>query len=623
MTEAPVTEAPVTEAPVEETEAPAEETEEPAEETEEPAVETEAPVEETEEPAAETEAPAEETEEPVVETEVPVEETEEPTAETEAPAEETEEPAAETETPAEETEEPAEDAEYNKEETENESSEEVTPEEEKKEEESEEDTEVYNKENEDEENAETVTDEESEASEEVNEEEENEEETAEEGEEFEEEAEDEENDEEESEEETEVVEEEIEEEAEPITDEQLIELGYRKVRIQNRNGADVYVVTATSVDVIGHLDYEAEIWIMDIAAEGWAQIYTDEDEAHHFIKLAEIEKQEITEDDLIEMGYRKIQIQNKNGTNVYASAEEDAVVTGTIEFESEIWIKDAEAEGWAQIFTEDEEAEKFIKIAEIEAQEITEEELIELGYRKIQIMNANGTDVYEAAKEDAAVIEHLDPETEIWVKDIETEGWAQIYTAEDETEKFILLAETEKQPYTDEEMLEMGYIKAYVCYDVGANVYAGLSENEGPIDHLDVGKEIWVKLVDGESRAAIINQENTEEEEILGYISLVDIIATMKPEGIEDLPTREIVIHSSLDGTILNKIFVGTEITLTTELINFNEDDNYVVKWQYSEDGEDYFDIEDAEELDFTYVVDKTNGNYIWKVIVKLIAPEE
>ena len=385
----------------------------------------------------------------------------------------------------------------------------------------------------------------------------------------------------------------------------------------------MYVVTATSVDVIGHLDYEAEIWIMDIAAEGWAQIYTDEDEAHHFIKLAEIEKQELTEDDLIEMGYRKVQIQNKNGTNVYASAEDDAAVTGTIDFESEIWIKDAEAEGWAQIFTEDEEAEKFIKLTEIEAQEITEEELIELGYRKIQIMNANGTDVYEAAKEDAAVIEHLDPDTEIWVKDIEAEGWAQIYTAADEAEKFILLAETEKQPYTDEELLEMGYLKVYVCYNIGANIYAGLGEEEIPIDHLDASTELWVKLVDDATRAAIINTENMDEEEILGYISLVDIIVTKKPEGIGDLPTREIVIHSPLDDTELLVVYVGVDITLTIEMINFNEDDHYIVRWQYSADGEEFVDIPDANELEYTYITDKENGNYIWKAIVELVAAEE
>ena len=573
---------------------------------------TEAPVEETEAPAEETEAPAEETEAPVTEapveeTEAPAEEIEEPAAETEAP--ETEAPAEETEAPAEETEEPAEDAAYNKEEKDNESSEEVTPEEDEKEEKSEEETEVQNEPEEDKENAETVTDEESEASKEVNEGEENGEETAEESEDSEEEAEEEENGEEET-----------EEEAESITDEQLIELGYRKVQIQNKNGADVYEVTATSVEVIGHLNYEAEIWIKDIAAEGWAQIYTAEDEAHQFIKLAEIEKQAITEDDLIEMGYRKVQIQNKNGTNVYDAANEDAAVIGAVGFESEIWIKDAETEGWAQIFTEDEEAEKFIKLAEIENQEITDEELIELGYRKIQIKNANGTDVYDAANEEATVIEHLDPEAEIWVKDVEAEGWAQIYTAEDETEKFVLIAETEKQPYTDEEMLEMGYVKVYVAIDIGANVYNGLGENLEAADHLDVNTELWVRIIENAERAEIIDPVELEG---LGYINLVDIIATMKPEGMENLPTRQIVIHDVFKEFGMNVIFIGTEVPYELELINFMEDDHYEVQWLYSTDGEEFIEIPDANELTFTYVADAENTSYFWKAIVKLVTLTE
>ena len=372
--------------------------------------------------------------------------------------------------------------------------------------------------------------------------------------------------------------------------------------------------------MIGHLEYGEEIWIKDIAAEGWAQIYTTEDEAHHFIKLAEIEKQAITEDDLIEMGYRKVQIQNKNGTNVYDAANEDAAVTGTIDFESEIWIKDAEAEGWAQIFTEDEEAEKFIKLAEIENQEITDEELIELGYRKIQIKNANGTDVYDAANEDATVIEHLEPETEIWVKDVEAEGWAQIYTAEDETEKFVLIAETEKQPHTDEEMLELGYVKVYVAIDIGANVYNGLGENLEAVDHLDVNTELWVRIIENADRAQIIDPVELEG---LGYINLVDIIATMKPEGMENLPTRQIVIHDVFKEFGMNVIFIGTEVPYELELINFMEDDHYEVQWFYSTDGEEFIEIPDANDLTFTYVADAENTSYFWKAIVKLVTLTE
>ena len=91
----------------------------------------------------------------------------------------------------------------------------------------------------------------------------------------------------------------------------------------------------------------------------------------------------------------------------------------------------------------------------------------------------------------------------------------------------------------------------------------------------------------------------------------------------EDLPTRELAIHSCLDDGTITKLFVGADIELSTELINFREDDQYEVSWQYSADGEEYIDIPDANELNYTYTVDMENGNYIWKVIVKLVTANE
>ena len=319
------------------------------------------------------------------------------------------------------------------------------------------------------------------------------------------------------------------------------------------------------------------------------------------------------------MGYRKVQILNKNGANIYEAAAEDAAVAGTIDFENEIWIKDLETEGWARIFTED-EAEQIIKLDEIAEQAITDEELEELGYRKVQVLNANGTDVHEAAAEDAAVIEHIDFESEIWIKDIETEGWAQIYTEEEEPEKFILLAEIEKQPHTDEEMLEMGYVKVYVAIDIGANIYNGLGEHEEAADHLDLNTELWVRIIENEERAQIIDPVELEGT---GYINLVDIIAILKPEGMENLPTREIVLHDVFKEFGMDVIFVGTKVPYELELINFMEDDHYEVQWLYSIDGEEFIEIPDANELTFSYIADTENTSYFWKAIVKLVTLTE
>ena len=426
-----------------------------------------------------------------------------------------------------------------------------------------------------------------------------------------------------TEEETEEKPEEEAAEAEPLTEEQLIELGYRKVQILNNNGADIYA--GIDAEVIGHADFDSELWIKDNEAEGWAEIYTEKDpeaeeEIRQFIKLAEIEKQPLTEEEIEALGYRKVQILNQNGTDIYDSTEEEAAVISHVDFESELWIKDIEeAEGWAEIFSE-EGAQQFVKLAEIEKLPLTDEEIEALGYRKVQILNQNGTDIYDSMEEEAAVIGHVDFESELWIKDIEeVEGWAEVFSDEG-AQQFVKLAEIEKQMPSDEEMLEAGYIKVYVAIDIGANIYDSSVEYEGeePADHLDLGTELWVKLIEGADRAQIYN---LDEEAPVRYISLVDIIATMKPEDMGELPTRELIIHSSLEE--LQVIYVGTRVKIETELVNFLEDDVYKVKWQYSVDGEEYIDIEEANELTYRYIIDKENAHYFWKVTVELITEEE
>ena len=262
----------------------------------------------------------------------------------------------------------------------------------------------------------------------------------------------------------------------------------------------------------------------------------------------------------------------------------------------------------------EEESEEETGEAEEETEPLTEKQLIELGYRKVQIENKNGTDIY-AGTEEAEVIGHADFESELWIKDAEAEGWAEVYTEED-TKQYVKLAEIEKQMPSDEEMLAAGYIKAFVAVDIGANIYDTLDADEA-IGHRDVGTELWVMLIEGADRALVYNMyESTASE----YVNLVDIIATKKPEGIEELPTREVVIHSSLEYMVT--LYVGTKARLTAELLNFTEDDIYEVMWLYSEDGEEFTEIEGANDLEYAYVVDENNAFNIWKVIIVLKTAE-
>ncbi|MCR5566084.1 MAG: hypothetical protein K6F61_04470 [Clostridiales bacterium] len=400
-------------------------------------------------------------------------------------------------------------------------------------------------------------------------------------------------------------------------EDKLTESGYRKVLIQNRDGADIYDSTEEEAAVIGHADFESKLWIRDAEAEGWAEIFSEE-ETKQYIRLADIEEQSLTEEEMEALGYRKVQVLNQNGTDIYDSTEEEAAVTGHADFESELWIRDAEAEGWAEIFSE-EETKQYIRLADIEKQPLTDEEMEALGYRKVQILNENGTDIYDSTEEEAAVIGHADFESEIWIRDLETEGWAEVYN-EEGIQQFVRLDEIGRQMPSDEEMLEAGYIKVYVAIDVGANIFgsAVAYEGEETIGHLEANTELWVKLIDGADRALIFD---LDEEAPARYISLVDIIAILKPEGMENLPTRELVVHSSAEG--LPFIFTGTTVTLSTELVNFLESDVYTSQWKYSIDGEEFIEIDDANDLNYEYVLSRENADYHWRITVILVTPEK
>ncbi len=278
------------------------------------------------------------------------------------------------------------------------------------------------------------------------------------------------------------------------------------------------------------------------------------------------------------------------------------------EAESEEETAETEEEETTEEETEEETAE--------EAELLIEEQLIELGYRKIQILNQYGTNLYDNTTEEATVIGTAETGTELWIKDAEAEDWAEIYT-DDETQVFLKLPEIEKQKPTDEEMLAKGYVKVFVGIDIGANVYNSMDAEEA-IAHLDAGSEMWVKLIAEADRAEIYAEEENDPSL---YISLVDIIARLKPEGMEDLPTRELIGNTTIyDYDIL---YYGTDIIMTVELVNFKEDDVYSVGWQYSTDGEEYFDIEDAHELTYEYMLDEENITYYWRASVVLMTAQK
>ena len=408
---------------------------------------------------------------------------------------------------------------------------------------------------------------------------------------------------------------------------------YTKVTVTAEEGADLYAEASRESEVTGHLEAGAEALVVLNEDQTWGQIFTeDEEAAAQFIAMEDVsvnadapEEEKPAEEEPAEETseeaapeYTRIVVTAEEGADLYAEASRESEVTGHLEASAEAWVLLNEEQTWGQLYSEDEEAAaQFLCMEDAEnaAKKEFEDKLTELGYRKVTVLNRDGADIYDSTEEEAAVIGHADYETELWIKDAEAEGWAEIYT-EEEIQQFVKTADLERQMFSDEEMLEMGYIKAVVATDIGANVY-GSVDGDDVVDHLDAGTELWVTLIEGAARAQIFDLDETAPAR---YINLVDIIATKKPEGMGDLPTRELVIHSSADG--LPFIVAGSTVTFTTELINFMEDDVYTVQWKYSEDGEKYKEIAGANGLNYEFVVDMTNAAYSWKVSVILITPE-
>lgn len=59
-------------------------------------------------------------------------------------------------------------------------------------------------------------------------------------------------------------------------------------------------------------------------------------------------------------------------------------------------------------------------------------------------------------------------------------------------------------------------------------------------------------------------------------------------------------------------------VTLTAILVNFKQDDIVNFKWQYSTEQLDWIFIDDATEQTYTFMLDDTNMNYWYRVIVNL-----
>ena len=58
------------------------------------------------------------------------------------------------------------------------------------------------------------------------------------------------------------------------------------------------------------------------------------------------------------------------------------------------------------------------------------------------------------------------------------------------------------------------------------------------------------------------------------------------------------------------------EVTLIAVLMDFLPTDTYTFAWEYSEDCENWIEIEGEHEQMYTFILDETNVHYYWRVKV-------
>ena len=186
--------------------------------------------------------------------------------------------------------------------------------------------------------------------------------------------------------------------------------------------------------------------------------------------------------------------------------------------------------------------------------------------------------------------------------------------------------EAEKKAESEEDLILAGYYKVQVARTEGTDIYSQMDTESEVVSHLEAGAEMWVKSTDD----ALWAECYQNDEQDAGYLLWDDLIIILKEgqtetqeqeEETEELPARSVMLSSTL--TNMTFISFGTEIHMQAELMNFQEDDVYTCQWQYSADGENYIDIENADELSYSYKLDTTNYSYSWRINIILDNEEE
>ena len=147
--------------------------------------------------------------------------------------------------------------------------------------------------------------------------------------------------------------------------------------------------------------------------------------------------------------------------------------------------------------------------------------------------------------------------------------------------------------------------------DEAADESAEVADTDEPAEEASDDKET-IEEVEKTEETAEEPEEEAAEEEVTEAIEEEKETEESSDESL--LTTNYSLPIDSV--TIAVERGEDAEIRLFAEDIGEEDAEAYAYQWQYSLDGEEWFDVEGATEKDYTFKLDETNGSYYWRLVV-------
>ena len=327
------------------------------------------------------------------------------------------------------------------------------------------------------------------------------------------------------------------------------------------------------------------------------------------------------------LGCTKVTVTAEEGADLYAEASKESEVVGHLDAGTEIWVTLNEDQTFGQLYSDDEEAaaryismdDAAIKDEETAEEETEEEKMTALGCTKVTVTTEAGADLYAEASKESEVVGHLDAGTEIWVTLNEEQDFGQLYSEDEEAAaRYISMDDAaikDEKAAEEEKMIALGYTKATVTAEEGADLYAEASKESKVVGHLDAGTEIWVTLNEDKTWGKLYSED---EESAAQYISVSDIMLNGEETEKFALPedcTADFEIY--WDGQPM----LGKTAHLKADLSAYDELD-YMIQWQQSADNKNWEDIEGANEETMDVVATTETNSLYYRITVIINVPD-